>query len=314
MKTLLLGANGQLGQAFRHHDGLASRGELVAGTRDGTLLGSSGHAHGIVADLSDLTALAALLDQVQPDIIVNAAAYTAVDRAEQDEALAMRINGEAVGVIGNWAARRGAFVVHYSTDYVFPGDATTPYAEHAAVGPMGAYGRSKLAGEILLAESGAPHFIFRTAWVYSAVGHNFLLTMLRLGASRDELGVVADQAGTPTDTRLIVEASSQALDQWLASGPTGRAALEGTYHLTARGETTWHGFAEALLHGSVERGLIERMPTVRAITTSEFPTPAKRPAYSVLDTSRFANTFAYQLPEWQVGVDRTLAALSTQSE
>lgn len=303
MKVLLLGANGQLGRTFLLHGGLAARGTVVAATRDGKLVDGGQAA---TADLSAPETLVPLLDSEQPDIIVNAAAYTAVDRAEQEEAAATRINAEAVKPLACWAKSHGALMVHYSTDYVFAGDANSPYQEDAVVAPVGAYGRSKLAGEEALVASGASFLNFRTAWVYSPVGHNFLRTMLRLGSERDELRVVADQVGSPTDTTLIVEGTLAAIDQWLASSPAARGALEGTYHLTASGETSWHGFASAIFEQATRRGLLAKAPIIQAIASSEFPTPAKRPAYSVLDNSRFVRTFNYPLPDWRTGLDRTI--------
>lgn len=308
MKTLLLGANGQLGRTFLGHGGLAQRGTVVAASRDGMLVN---HGHGVVADLSAPETLAALLDSERPDVIVNAAAYTAVDRAEHEEAAATRINAEAVGFVARWAQSKGALLVHYSTDYVFAGNATDPYREDAVVAPAGAYGRSKLAGEEALAASGAAYFNFRTAWVYSPVGHNFLRTMLRLGKEKDELRVVADQVGSPTDTILIVDGTLAALDHWMASGGEARKTLEGTYHLTASGETSWHGFASAIFQRAAQRGLLAKAPAVHAIDSHDFPTPAKRPAYSVLDNSRFVHTFNHPLPDWRVGLDRTLDTLSS---
>lgn len=307
MKILLLGANGQLGRTFLRQGGLAARGTVVPATRDGNLVDGG---HGTTADLSSPDSLVSLLKQEQPDIIVNAAAYTAVDRAEQEEAAATCINGDAVGVIARWAKTSGALLVHYSTDYVFAGDGNSPYREDAAVAPEGAYGRSKLAGERALAESGAAHFNFRTAWVYSQVGHNFLRTMLRLGGERDELRVVADQIGSPTDTVLIVEGSLAAIDRWVAADTGIRKALEGTYHLTASGSTSWHGFASAIVQHAAERGLLAKAPVVHAIPSSDFPTPAKRPAYSVLDNTKFTHTFGHVLPDWQDGLNRTLDALA----
>jgi dTDP-4-dehydrorhamnose reductase len=306
VKILLLGARGQLGQTFLSHGGLATRGELLAASRDGSL--SSG-GQGVVADLADHAGLMALMDNERPDIIVNAAAYTAVDKAETDEAAAMRVNGEALAVIGAWAAAHDALVVHYSTDYVFAGDAGAPYAPTASTGPQGAYGRSKLAGEASLRASRAPHMIFRTAWVYSAVGHNFLRTMLRLGAERDELRVVADQRGTPTSTSLIVEGTLAALDAYRAAGASA-SKLTGTYHLTASGETTWHEFAEAIFAEANAAGLLTRRPTVHPIGTLDFPTPAKRPAYSVLDNSSFVLTFGLPLADWRDGLRATVRAVS----
>jgi len=311
LKILLLGANGQLGRTFLSHGGLAARGSVTPATRNGELVDDG---LGAVADLSAPETLNSLLESERPGIIINAAAYTAVDRAEQDESTATCVNGEAVGVLAAWANAHGALLVHYSTDYVFAGDAHTPYTEDATVAPSGAYGRSKLAGEKALLVSCAAHFNFRTAWVYSPVGQNFLRTMLRLGKERDELRVVADQIGSPTDTTLIVEASLIAIDRWLASDSSARKALEGTYHLTASGQTSWHGFASTILRQAAQRGLLLKAPTVHAITSSEFPTPAKRPYYSVLDNSRFAHTFDHPLPDWQVGLNRTLDALALDKD
>lgn len=309
MKILLLGANGQLGQTFLTQGGLTMRGDVVAASRDGELAVRS--ARSVAGDLGNPAGIEALLDAEQPDIVINAAAYTAVDKAESDEATAMLVNRVAPGTIGRWAARHGALVVHFSTDYVFAGDASEPYAPDAATGPQGVYGRSKLAGEDALRESGAAHFILRTAWVYSNVGHNFLRTMLRLGADRDELRVVADQYGTPTTTTLIVEGTLSAIDRYLAAEPD-RAKPTGTFHLTASGETTWHGFAQAIFEEAVQLGLTGRHPTVHAIPSSEFPTPAKRPAYSVLDTTSFVSTFGHPLADWRTGLRATLGKLSTQ--
>jgi dTDP-4-dehydrorhamnose reductase len=306
VKCLLLGANGQLGQTFIADRGLAARGELMAASRDGSVPAG---VQGIAADLGDAAALTAVLDAVAPDIVVNAAAYTAVDKAETEETAATLVNGDAPGVLGRWAARHGALVVHYSTDYVFPGDASSPYPTDAATGPQGAYGRSKLAGEHALADSGARHLTLRTAWVYSTVGHNFLKTMLRLGADREELRVVADQRGTPTTTDIIVAGTLAALDKYLAAPD---AFIGGTYHLTASGETTWHGFADAIFDEAVAEGVLVRRPAVLPIGTAEFPTPARRPAYSVLDNRSFAHAFDHALPDWRDGLRATIRALAAQ--
>ncbi len=307
MKTLLLGVNGQLGRTFIEDGGLAARGELVTACRDGSRFDG---ARVEAADLAEPATLTALLDRMQPDVIVNAVAYTAVDRAEQEEALATRVNADAVGVLGNWAKAHGALVVHYSTDYVFDGVAHTPYAVDAPVAPLGAYGRSKLAGEVALRASGAAHFIFRTAWVYAPHGKNFLTTMLRVGAERDELRVVADQIGAPTSTALIVHGTLAALEAWRAAAPAERAALQSTHHLVASGHTSWHGFATTIFDGATKRGLLARAPHVVAIGTAEYPTPAKRPAWSVLDNSGFERDFVCALPEWQKGLDNALNALA----
>jgi dTDP-4-dehydrorhamnose reductase len=307
VRILLLGANGQLGHTFLDQGGLSARGELIAASRDGVLTaGGSGE----IADLSVPASLPALLDRVRPDVIVNAAAYTAVDRAEQEEALATRVNGEAVGVLGRWAAAHGALVIHYSTDYVFDGGQAQPYAVDATTGPLGAYGRSKLAGERALRDSGADHLTFRTAWVYAAHGHNFLRTMLRLGTERDELRVVADQHGAPTDTMLIVDGTLAALDRWLQSDSARRRALAGTHHLVAGGATTWHGFARAIFDEAAALGLLARSPRVVAIGSAEFPTPAVRPAWSLLDNGGFQQHFGFALPDWQHGLHDVMRRLA----
>jgi dTDP-4-dehydrorhamnose reductase len=303
MRILLLGANGQLGRTFLDHGGLTARGELTVATRDGALTHGG---HGETADLSIPESLPALLDRVRPDVIVNAAAYTAVDRAEQEEALATRVNGEAVGVLGRWAAAHGALLIHYSTDYVFDGNRAQPYAVDAPTGPLDAYGRSKLAGERALRDSGADHLILRTAWVYAAHGHNFLRTMLRLASERDVLRVVADQVGCPTPASLLADSTAQLLDRL--------PAHSATLHLTSTGQTSWHGFAEAIVEGAQARGLIARRPRVDAITTAEYPTPAARPAYSVLDTGRIARDFGVHPPAWQDGLGSVLDEMARRMD
>jgi len=291
MKILLLGANGQLGQTFIQHGGLAARGELVVASRDG--------AQGEAIDLSAPDTLPAQLDRLRPQLIVNTAAYTTVDRAEQEEALATRVNGEAVGVIGVWAAKHGALVAHYSTDYVFNGSQPTPYTESDTPAPINAYGRSKLAGELALLDSGAAHLTFRTAWVYAAHGHNFLRTMLRLGAERDELRVVDDQHGTPTDTSLIVDVTLAALDRWQNADAAERGQLQGLHHLVASGATTWHGFAGAIFEQAVIHGLLSRAPRLIPIPAADYPTPARRPVWSLLDTTRLRSRLGIDLPDWR---------------
>lgn len=307
---LLLGANGQLGRSFLEHGALSTLGNVVAASRDGTRF------DGVPAEVADLSApatLPAFLDKVRPSIIVNTAAYTAVDRAEQEEPLATTVNGEAVGVIARWAAENHALVVHYSTDYVFDGNATAPYAVDATTSPLGAYGRSKLVGEHALRASGADHLLLRTAWVYAAHGHNFLRTMLRLGAERDELRVVADQYGAPTSTDIIVEATCAALAAWQHAGATQRTVMQGTHHLVANGHTSWHGFANAIFDKALSRGLIPRTPRVLPITTADYPTPAKRPAWSVLDNQSFQQRFGYALADWQAGLNHVIDTLAKQT-
>jgi len=292
--TLLFAGNGQLGQELLR--ALAPLGALVATTRSGTLADGTPCE---TADFNQPESLVALLDRVQPSIVVNAAAYTAVDRAEEERDAAFRANAEAPGVIARWCAAAGVPMVHYSTDYVFNGQGTRPYREDDATGPLGVYGASKLAGEQAIREAGGRHLIFRTAWVYASHSANFLRTMLRVGAERDVLRVVADQVGTPTPAALIAEVTAQALKH--------PGQLSGTWHLTANGETSWHGFAEAIFAEAVAAGKLARAPKVEAISTAEYPTPAKRPAYSHLDVSKLESDFGITLPDWQQGLKRVIA-------
>ncbi len=294
MTILLLGANGQLGQELQR--ALAPLGTIVATTRSGALPDGSACE---VADFDQPASLAALLDRVQPTVVVNAAAYTAVDRAESDRDAAFRANAEAPGVLAQWCAQAGVPLVHYSTDYVFDGQGTRPYREDDATAPLGVYGASKLAGEQAIRAAGGRHLIFRTAWVYASHSANFLRTMLRVGAERDVLRVVADQVGTPTPAALIADVTAQALQH--------NGALSGTWHLTAKGETSWHGFAEAIFAEAVATGVLPRAPKVEAITTAEYPTPAKRPAYSHLDVAKLEQDFGVVLPSWQDGLKRVIA-------
>jgi dTDP-4-dehydrorhamnose reductase len=310
MRILLLGATGQLGRSFIEHGGLATRGALSLTSRSGRSFDDSAIE---LADLADPATLLPLLDRLRPELIVNTAAYTAVDRAEQEEALATRINAEAVAVLGAWAQRHDALVVHYSTDYVFDGESTQAYPVDALTGPLGAYGRSKLAGEIALRESGADHLIFRTAWVYAPHGQNFLRTMLRLGAERDVLRVVADQHGAPTSTALIVEGTLAALDHLSAGEPAQRQRLLGTHHLVAGGTSSWHAFAEAIFEQGIAQGLITSKPQIIPIGTKDFPTPARRPAWSVLDNSGFQKHFECSLPQWQASLHDVIAQLTRRS-
>ncbi|MCC4608323.1 dTDP-4-dehydrorhamnose reductase [Xanthomonas campestris] len=297
MKLLVIGANGQVGTELLR--AFAQEGEVLATTRSGQL------ADGCACERLDLdlpTLLGPTLDRLQPTIVVNAAAYTAVDRAEQERDAAFRANAEAPAVIAQWCVRAGVPLVHYSTDYVFNGQGTRPYRPDDATAPLGVYGQSKLAGEQAVQAAGGRHLIFRTAWVYAAHGHNFLHTMLRVGAERDVLRVVADQIGTPTPAALIADITAHALRQ--PGEPSG------LWHLTAAGETSWHGFAEAIFAQAHARGLIARAPRVEAITTADYPTPATRPAYSRLDTHSLQDTFGVRLPDWQDGLSQVLDTLA----
>lgn len=296
MKILLFAGNGQLGQELLR--ALAPLGDVVATTRSGSLVDGTPCE---VADFDAPEALPALLDRVRPDWVVNAAAYTAVDRAEEDSDAAWRANAEAPGIIARWCAAAGVPLVHYSTDYVFDGQGTRPYREDDATAPLGVYGASKLDGEDAIRAAGGRHLIFRTAWVYASHSANFLRTMLRVGADREVLRVVADQVGTPTPAAVIAEVTAKVLQH--------DGKLSGTWHLTTNGETSWHGFAEAIFAAAVESGVLVRAPRVEAISTAEYSTPARRPAYSRLDVSKLERDFGVVLPPWQEGLKRVIAEI-----
>ena len=294
MKLLLLGGNGQVGRELRRS--LAPLGELVVATREGC-------AGDAAADFDAPESLAALVAGSAPDVVVNAAAYTAVDQAETDREAAFRVNAEAPAALARACAGRGALLVHYSTDYVFDGNATRPYREDDPTAPLGVYGESKLAGEAAIRESGARHAILRTAWVYAAHGRNFLRTMLRLAGERDALRVVADQVGAPTPASWIADATAAMLRRGIDGA--------GTWHVVADGETSWHGFASAIMREAVAAGLLARAPSVLPIGTADYPTPARRPAYSVLDTARLQRDFGLRPPGWETGLRATLRELAS---
>ena len=297
MTVLVFGGNGQVGQELLR--ALVPLGKVVATTRSGQLPDGSACE---TADFGQPDSLPALRDRVQPSLVVNAAAYTAVDRAEQDADAAFAANAQAPGAIARWCAARGVPFVHYSTDYVFDGQGSAPYREDEPTAPLGVYGTSKRDGEDAVRAAGGRHLIFRTAWVYASHGANFLRTMLRVGAERDALRVVADQVGTPTPAALIADVTLQALQH---PGP-----LSGTWHLTASGQTSWHGFAEAIFAEALATGVLAKVPTVEAISSSEYPTPAKRPAWSVLDNRKLQQDFGIVLPTWQDGLKRVMAELA----
>jgi dTDP-4-dehydrorhamnose reductase len=291
MKILLLGATGQVG--WELHRTLSVLGELTATTRNGSV--------GLALDTGDLGQLQATLDAVAPDVVVNATAYTAVDRAEDEPDLAMRLNAEVPALIGAWAAQHRALAVHYSTDYVFDGTKDGPYVESDAPNPVNAYGRSKLAGDRALLESGCDSLILRVSWVYSLRGRNFLLTIKRLMQERDELGIVDDQVGAPTWSRTIAQATSIALAR-LPGDPDARRELCGLYHLAPAGSTSWFGFATAV------RDALGLDCALKPIPTSAYPTPARRPPNSRLDSSRFAAAFGLWLPGWDRDLQLCLPA------
>jgi len=296
MRILLTGTSGQVGGALLpllrgSHDVLApNRAEF---------------------DLSDPNALAATLDRFKPDLIINPAAYTAVDRAEDEPELALRINAEASARLARWAARHEVPLVHFSTDYVFDGTGETPWRETDPCRPLSSYGRSKWEGEKAIQASGAPQLIIRTSWVYAAQGSNFLRTMNRLARERDELRVVADQCGAPTSASSIAEAVAMILARNASAADLAEdfAAAQGLVHLANSGSTSWHGFAGAIVEGLKARGQPVKACAVHAITTKEFPTKAVRPANSRLDLSRLRQVFGFTTPSWQQALGRELDIL-----
>ena len=295
MTVLLFGGNGQVGTELRKL--FAGSPELVVTTRSGSVDGMECEA----ADFDRPQAVKSILERVRPDLVINAAAYTAVDAAENDADAAWRANAEAPAQVAAWCAVHGVPLVHYSTDYVFDGQGSQPYREDDATAPLGVYGASKRAGEEAIIGSGAPYLIFRTAWVYASHGKNFLRTMLRLGAERERLGVVADQIGTPTSAALIARVTLQVLQ----SGQL----QSGIWHLVADGQTSWHGFAREIFSQAQAAGLMETVPEVAAITTADYPTPAARPAWSCLDNRKLKADFGISLPSWEQELSRVLAEL-----
>ncbi|PNS09226.1 dTDP-4-dehydrorhamnose reductase [Solilutibacter silvestris] len=291
MSILLVGGNGQVGHELRRS--LATLGDVAVTTRTGQLDGSDA----LACDLSQPGALTNVVGQVAPDIVVNAAAYTAVDKAENESELAFRINAGAVEELAKVCATRGIPLIHYSTDYVFDGLGERPYQPDDATSPLGVYGASKLAGEEAIRASGAKHLILRTAWVYGLHGHNFLKTMLRVGAERDELRVVSDQIGSPTPAWLIADVTAKILKQGIGAG--------GVHHLVTAGQTSWQGFAEAIFDEAVAARKLARKPVVHAIPTSDYSTPARRPPWSVLDTGSVRQAYEVVLPDWREALRRT---------
>jgi dTDP-4-dehydrorhamnose reductase len=297
MKILLLGKNGQVGWELQRS--LAPLGEVLALDRRST-------PHG--GDLSQPERLAQTVREWRPDVIVNAAAHTAVDKAESEPDVARFLNATAPAALAQAAAEVGAWLVHYSTDYVFNGQGDQPCLEGDATGPLSVYGQTKLEGEQAIVASGCKHLIFRTSWVYAARGGNFAKTMLRLAAERERLTVINDQHGAPTGADLIADVTAHAIRQVMAnSAPT----LAGIYHLVASGETTWHGYASHVIaqarHINPELGL--KVSDIAPVPTSAFPTPAQRPLNSRLSTHKLQQAFGLVLPPWQQGVNRMLAEI-----
>lgn len=292
-RLLLIGANGQVGWELCRT--LAPLGRVVTAAIE------TGADHWV--DLADSEAVSRLIQETRPDAVVNAAAYTAVDKAETERVIAQRINADAPGMLGALLKDRGIPIIHYSTDFVFPGDTATPYREEDATGPINVYGATKLEGEHRLLASGANAVILRTAWVYGARGRNFLLTMRRMFAEKEELRIVNDQIGSPTWSRMLAEVTSLVLHRLLV-GELDVERVKGVYHVTGAGQTSWYDFACTILGAKGEQCRL--LP----ISSSEYPAPAKRPAFSVLDNTKIWETFGVQLPDWRHSLRQCLEELS----
>ena len=301
MKILLLGKNGQVGWELQRS--LAVLGEVVALDRSGS--------DELSGDLTDLSGLERTVQAVRPQVIVNAAAYTAVDKAESEPEHARAVNARAPGVLAQGAARLNALLVHYSTDYVFDGSGSAPWQEGDATAPLSVYGQTKLEGEQAIAASGCRHLVLRTSWVYGARGGNFAKTMLRLAREREQLNVIDDQIGAPTGADLLADVTAHAIRHMLPPMRHNDLTPSGIYHLAAAGETSWHGYARFVLERAQQAGqaLKAGPQQVQPIPTSAYPTPAKRPHNSRLDTRRLQNTFGLTLPPWQAGVERMLSEI-----
>lgn len=299
LKILLFGKNGQVGWELQRS--LSPLGELIAlDMRDTHLCG----------DLTNLQGIAQTIRELKPDIIVNAGAHTAVDQAESESDLARVINALAPGIMAQEAQLNGAWLMHYSTDYVFDGSGDTPWLETDLTSPLGIYGQTKLEGEEAIRASGCKHLIFRTSWVYAARGGNFARTMLKLAQTRDNLNVINDQIGAPTGADLLADVTVHALRMAL-----DKPEVSGLYHLAAGGETSWHGYASYVIEFARQAGVEIKVATeaILPVTSSAFPTAAKRPLNSRLNTVKLHNTFGLQLPHWQRGVTRMLTEILEKS-
>jgi len=291
MKILLFGKSGQLGWELQRT--LSLLGTLIALDRSGS--------KGLCGDLSDLEGLRNTINTVKPDIIVNAAAYTAVDKAEHETELVQLINAQATELLAQEAKRINTLLVHYSTDYVFGGKGKTPWNENDDPEPLNQYGQSKLFGEQSIQASGCKYLIFRTSWVYGSKGNNFAKTMLRLASERQSLSIINDQVGAPTSAALLADCTAHAIYQAVYN-----PQLLGLYHLSASGKTTWYEYANLVIEHARTMGKELLVNEIKPITTLEYPTPAKRPLNSRLDTAKFCNNFNLVLPQWQDGVIRML--------
>jgi dTDP-4-dehydrorhamnose reductase len=283
MRILITGKNGQVGTELSRL--YQSRGDVVVTGRD-------------ECDLSNEQSIRDTVQRVKPTIIINSGAYTAVDQAEKEPALCFAINAHAPRVLAQEAARLGALLIHYSTDYVFNGEKAQPYLESDPINPVNVYGESKAVGEAAIAEVATRYLVLRTSWVYGAHGKNFLRTMLRLGAERPELRVVDDQLGAPTSATVIASATARLVEQF-------QSGASGIYHMTAAGSTSWYGFACAIF----DAGVLTTQPRVQPISSADYPTPARRPANSVLSNDKFAHAFGFRLPTWQQQLNDVLAGM-----
>jgi len=295
MKILLFGKNGQVGWELQRS--LAPLGTLVA-------LDSGSQE--LCGDFTKPEAIAETVNAVRPDIIVNAAAHTAVDKAESEPDLARLINAVSPGVLAEASKRNGAWLVHYSTDYVFDGSGNQPWQETDSTGPLSVYGKTKLEGEAAILATGCQHLIFRTSWVYAARGGNFVRTMLRLAQERDSLAVIDDQIGAPTGAELLADVTAHAIRTALQN-----PALSGLYHLTASGETSWHGYASYVIEYARRAGMDIKVASdaIKPIPDTQYPTPAKRPKNSRLNTQKLQADFGLVLPHWEVGISRMLTEI-----
>ena len=290
MKILLFGKSGQVGWELQRS--LAPLGELVALNSAST---------GLCGDLRNVEGIAETVWKTAPDVIVNAAAHTAVDKAESEPEMAEALNTRAPEILAEAALGCGAILVHYSTDYVFDGSGDRPWAETDATGPLSVYGRTKLAGEQAIGRSGCRHLIFRTSWVYAAKGKNFASTILKLAAEREKLSVIADQTGAPTGADLLADVTAHALRQARRD-----RSLSGIFHLCGGGETSWHGYAAFVCDFARRAGYPLKVETIEPVPSSAFPTPARRPLNSRMDTAKLRSAFDLNLPRWQDGVERML--------
>jgi len=295
MRILITGVTGQVGAALR--EALSASAAVVSADRS-------------LLDLSQPEKIPSVLDRFVPDLVVNPAAYTAVDRAEDEKELAFRVNAEAPGIIARWAASRGVPVIHFSTDYVFNGTGSRPWREDDPTGPLSVYGASKLAGELEVRAAAGPHLIVRTSWVYASTGVNFLRTIVRLARERTELRIVADQFGAPTPARLIAKAVSAII---VDDGPllvSRFSAADRLVNVSATGETTWYGFATAVVQGMKSRGTALKVQSIEPISTGDFPIKAKRPLNSRLDLTRLMKVFGITTPRWEEALTAELDALA----